>query len=157
MPFSQGLQAAGADKRQLPALHFSVLRRDHCHWDPGPFRGLSPLSWQRPESKKSQRADAASGAQRSGQTQMKGCHPAKRFLERPGRALHERVGTKLPCTECHHVLGAGGCCSGALTIRWETKAGGWQEGWGEKDQEGSGLVTRQEAAELGYLCGNCGS
>ena len=36
---------------------------------------------------------------------------------------------------------------------------GWRVagGLGEKDREGSSLVTRQEAAELGYLHGNCGS
>lgn len=68
---------------------------------------------------------------------MEGCHPAKQFLERPGRALHEKVGAKLPCTEGHHVLGAGGCCSGALTIRWETKAGGCQGAWGRKTRKGA--------------------
>lgn len=36
---------------KVASLCTSVLRRDHRHWDPGPFRGLSPLSWQHPESK----------------------------------------------------------------------------------------------------------
>lgn len=46
---------------------------------------------------------------------------------------------------------------GAADDQMGNQGWGLAGGVGEKDREGSCLVTRQEAKELGYLRGNCGS